>query len=166
MKERLKTLQVVVAVCAVAVVLSWVLLGPSYQRKITVAVVVNDLESPTLKGVQLYLKEYERTHPKSPFRIALDIYNDSNDVSVANKVADTIVLGQTAVAVVGHPWSSTSLEGVSIYEQAGIPMISPSATNPQVTFDHPLSYRIIFNDEFQGQFLEMQLSYQYLHLLV
>lgn len=48
--------------------------------------------------------------------------------AVANKLVDSKVSG-----VVGHLNSSTSIPASQIYSDAGIPMITPSSTNPKLT---------------------------------
>src|SRR5262245_9201525 len=59
-------------------------------------------------------------------------------------------------AVLGEVASSRSMAGSAVCEEAGIPMVSPSSTNPNVTVDprtkqvKPFTFRVCFIDPFQG----------------
>jgi branched-chain amino acid transport system substrate-binding protein len=54
------------------------------------------------------------------------------------------------IAVLGEVASSRSLAGGPICQQAGVPMISPSSTNPEVTKKGDFIFRMCFLDDFQG----------------
>jgi branched-chain amino acid transport system substrate-binding protein len=55
------------------------------------------------------------------------------------------------VAVIGEVASSRSLSGAGVCQSAGIPMLSPASTNPQVTQVGDEIFRICFVDDFQGK---------------
>lgn len=62
--------------------------------------------------------------------------------AVAQKLADARVNG-----VVGHEASGTSIPASKIYNDAGIPQISPSATSPQYTHQgFATAFRVVAND--------------------
>jgi branched-chain amino acid transport system substrate-binding protein len=66
--------------------------------------------------------------------------------TVAQKLVDAKVAG-----VVGHLNSGTSIPASKIYNDAGIPMISPSATNPKLTLQGFKNvFRVMANDVQQG----------------
>ncbi|MFZ5508988.1 MAG: branched-chain amino acid ABC transporter substrate-binding protein [Pseudomonadota bacterium] len=66
--------------------------------------------------------------------------------TVAQRLADAGVKG-----VVGHLNSGTTIPASRIYEQAGIPVITPSATNPKYTQQgYKVTFRVIANDIQQG----------------
>jgi branched-chain amino acid transport system substrate-binding protein len=56
-------------------------------------------------------------------------------------------------AVLGEVASGRSLEAGPICQAAGIPMISPSSTNPKVTEVGDAVFRVCFTDPFQGRLL-------------
>jgi branched-chain amino acid transport system substrate-binding protein len=65
---------------------------------------------------------------------------------VAQKLADAKVAG-----VIGHLNSGTTIPASKIYHDAGIPQISPSATNPKYTQQgYKTAFRVIANDVQQG----------------
>ena len=69
--------------------------------------------------------------------------------TVAQRLVDANVKG-----VVGHLNSGTTIPASRIYNQAGIPMISPSATNPTLTHQgYKGVFRTIANDVQQGSTL-------------
>jgi len=69
--------------------------------------------------------------------------------AVANKLATD----PTVVAIPGHIFSGSTEAAMPIYEKAGMPMMSPSATNPPLTtLGSSVFNRIAFTDAVQGQF--------------
>lgn len=68
-------------------------------------------------------------------------------------VANKLVTDDTVVAVPGHIFSGSTEAAMPIYEKAGIPMLSPSATNPPLTEQGSSVFnRIAFTDAVQGEF--------------
>jgi branched-chain amino acid transport system substrate-binding protein len=57
------------------------------------------------------------------------------------------------VAVLGEVASGRSLEAGPVCQAAGIPMISPSSTNPKVTEVGDFVFRVCFTDPFQGKLI-------------
>ena len=69
--------------------------------------------------------------------------------SVAQKLADAKVVG-----VIGHLNSGTSIPASKIYSDAGIPQISPSATNPKYTRQgFKTTFRVVADDTQLGSTL-------------
>lgn len=54
------------------------------------------------------------------------------------------------VAIIGEGASGRCLEGAPIAQRAGIPVVSPAATNPKVTELGDCIFRVCFTDPFQG----------------
>ncbi len=76
--------------------------------------------------------------------------DDQSDPKIGTTVAQKLIDAKVA-GVVGHLNSGTTVPASALYEQAGIPMISGSATNPQLTeqgFKH--IFRIVGRDDQQG----------------
>jgi branched-chain amino acid transport system substrate-binding protein len=68
---------------------------------------------------------------------------------VAQKLVDAKVAG-----VIGHLNSGTTIPASKIYNDAGIPQISPSATNPKYTHQgYKGAFRVMANDVQQGRVL-------------
>jgi len=67
--------------------------------------------------------------------------------SVANKM----VTDPTVVAIAGHIFSGSTDAAMPVYEKAGLPMMSPSATNPDLTQKGSTVFnRLAFTDADQG----------------
>jgi branched-chain amino acid transport system substrate-binding protein len=67
------------------------------------------------------------------------------------KAAARQLVSEGVIFVVGHFCSHTSIAASTIYEEAGIIMISPGSTNPKVTDDGgPNVFRVIGRDDQQG----------------
>ena len=68
--------------------------------------------------------------------------------SVANKLA----ADPQVVAVDGHSFSGSTEVAIPIYGDAGVVMLSPSATNPDLTLlESPVFNRVAFHDRMQGE---------------
>jgi branched-chain amino acid transport system substrate-binding protein len=68
-------------------------------------------------------------------------------------VANKLVSDPTVVAIAGHIFSGATNAAIPIYEAAGIPMMSPSATNPALTTTGSKVFnRAVFTDAAQGKF--------------
>ena len=66
--------------------------------------------------------------------------------TVAQRLVDAGVKG-----VIGHVTSGAAIPASRIYEQAGIPAITPSSTSPKLTRQgYKTTYRVIANDTQQG----------------
>lgn len=75
--------------------------------------------------------------------------NKSDKVESANSVSRLIQKNKVD-AIIGGLTSSNTLSGAPVAEKAGVPMISPWATNPVVTQGKKWAFRTCFIDPFQG----------------
>ena len=76
--------------------------------------------------------------------------DDQADPKVGTTVAQKLVDAKVA-GVVGHLNSGTSIPASPIYNQAGIPVISGSATNPKLTEQgFKTQFRVVGRDDQQG----------------
>src|SRR5580704_12448629 len=76
-----------------------------------------------------------------------------DDLSKAGEpatVVNKLISRDGVVAVLGEVASSRSLEAAPICQEAHIPMISPSSTNPKMTETGDYIFRVCFIDPFQG----------------
>lgn len=82
--------------------------------------------------------------------LELDAQDDAGDPRQATQVAQRLVDDKVA-AVVGHMNSGTTIPASKIYSDAGIPQISPSATNPAYTQQgFKTAFRVVATDAQQG----------------
>jgi branched-chain amino acid transport system substrate-binding protein len=84
--------------------------------------------------------------------------DDQADPKVGTTVAQKLVDAKVA-GVVGHLNSGTSIPASAIYNQAGIPVISGSATNPKLTEQgFKGQFRVVARDDQQGPAVANYLS--------
>ncbi len=105
------------------------------------------------QGIELYLAKINSQGGIHGRPVILDVYDDQNKKNEARKQALAIAKNNQAVAIIGHVYSSCSMAGSAIYEENGIPAISPASTHIDVTTDNPYYFRTIFDDNLQGRFL-------------
>jgi branched-chain amino acid transport system substrate-binding protein len=75
-----------------------------------------------------------------------DAADPKQGTAAAQKLCDAKVNG-----VVGHLNSGTTIPAAKVYSQCGLPMISPSATNPELTtLGYKQVYRLLANDNALG----------------
>jgi branched-chain amino acid transport system substrate-binding protein len=85
------------------------------------------------------------------WKFELDAEDDLGTAEGGAAVANKFASDPAIVAVAGHIFSGATAAAVPIYEKAGIPMLSPSATNPALTTTGSKVFnRIAFSDLMQG----------------
>ncbi len=82
--------------------------------------------------------------------VRLQVEDDQSRAEEAATVVQKLVNQDRVIAVVGEVASSRSLAGGPICQAAGVPMITPSSTNPKVTEVGDFIFRMCFLDQFQG----------------
>ena len=106
------------------------------------------------RGVELALDDANAkklTIGGQPVHFVLDSEDDQGDPRMGSQVAQKMVDARVA-GVVGHFNSGTSIPASRIYNTAGIPMVSPTATNPTLTaqgFNNV--FRVVNSDAQMGQ---------------
>lgn len=79
---------------------------------------------------------------------ALAVEDDQGSADLGAAVANKFVADSAVVAVAGHIFSGAAASAMPIYEKAGIPMLSPSASNPPLTAQGSTVFnRIVFTDD-------------------
>jgi branched-chain amino acid transport system substrate-binding protein len=87
------------------------------------------------------------------FPLELVAEDDGGTPEGGAAVANKFVSDPSVVAIAGHIFSGATLAAMPIYEQAGLPMLSPSATNPDLTKQGSKVFnRVAFTDATQGKF--------------
>ncbi len=87
------------------------------------------------------------------FSFELVAEDDGGTAEGGAAVANKFVSDPTIVAIEGHIFSGATKAAIPIYEKAGLPMMSPSATNPDLTKQGSKVFnRLVFTDAFQGKY--------------
>ncbi|NMB04121.1 MAG: ABC transporter substrate-binding protein [Tissierellia bacterium] len=84
------------------------------------------------------------------YTIELVEVDNKSDRTEAVTVASNLV-AQNVSAIIGSYGSGVSIAAGPTYEEAQIPAVAPSATNPQVTLGNEYYFRVCFLDPFQGE---------------
>lgn len=87
------------------------------------------------------------------FKFELVTEDDGGSPEGGAAVANKLVSDTSVVAIAGHIFSGATEAAMPVYEDKGIPMMSPSATNPPLTQKGSKVFnRVAFTDAAQGKF--------------
>ena len=102
------------------------------------------------RGVELAVKYHG---PVQGFDIEVVVEDTQGTPEQGAAVANKFAADDKMVAVVGHTFSGSTEVAIPIYQDAGIVMMSPSATNPTlVEIGSDIFNRVAFTDAMQGTF--------------
>jgi len=103
------------------------------------------------RGAGLAVDEWNARGGIAGKKIRLEVGDDQHDPKQANAVAHKMV-NRGIIGMVGHFNSSASIPASAVYHDAGIPMITPASTNPQLTEQGFLNvFRVCGRDDQQGR---------------
>ncbi|MFT3685964.1 MAG: ABC transporter substrate-binding protein [Phycisphaerales bacterium] len=104
----------------------------------------------TSNGIKLAIKELNAAGGVLGKQVVLKEYDTRGDAGEAKLAVERLVKSDKVVCVLGEVASKLSLAGGPVCQEAGVPMISPSSTNPKVTEIGDMVFRVCFIDPFQG----------------
>jgi branched-chain amino acid transport system substrate-binding protein len=106
---------------------------------------------PTVRAAELVVEKINAAGGVLGKQVELLVEDDVCKPEVATNTATKLV-SDGAVVVVGHVCSGATKAALGIYKDAGIIVMSPSATNPGLTQsgDYPNFYRTIASDDVQA----------------
>lgn len=104
-----------------------------------------------IKGVQLAVKEINEAGGINGDKIKLFIEDNKGDSAESVAALKKLISINKIEALVGCVTSTNTLAVAPIAQKAGIPLISPTATNIKVTQMGDYIFRACFIDPFQGQ---------------
>lgn len=104
----------------------------------------------THNGIMLAVEEVNAAGGVNGKKINVKTYDDQGKSQEAGTVVTRLITEDKVVAILGEVASSLSLAGGRVAQQYGVPMISPSSTNPQVTQIGDMIFRVCFIDPYQG----------------
>lgn len=124
-------------------------LAQQQGEPLTLAVVVpvdsrENSAKEMLRGVAQAQDEFNEEGGVDGRLVEIVVANDGNDPEIASKVARALSDDPTILGVIGHNSSNASKAGLEIYEQAGLPMISPTSTSTELEGD--LFFRTVPSD--------------------
>ena len=104
----------------------------------------------TSNGLRLAIKEFNAAGGLNGRKIELKEYDTRGDAGEAKLAVERLTKSDKVVAVIGEVASKLSLNAGPVCQEAGVPMITPSSTNPRVTAIGDYIFRVCFIDPFQG----------------
>lgn len=112
------------------------------------------------RACQLAVEEAQQRNRFPGQRLEIVAFDDRSDPKEAVGVANRIVSDPSVVAVIGHFNSGCSIPAAQVYARAGLPMISPAASNPKLTLQQwepswpgPRNvFRVNTTDDVQGAY--------------
>ncbi len=107
---------------------------------------------PTVKAAELVVAQYNANGGINGKKVELLIEDDVCKPEVATNTATKLVTDGVDV-VLGHICSGATKAALPIYKEAGVVVMSPSATNPGLTQsgDYPNFFRTIASDDAQAR---------------
>lgn len=104
----------------------------------------------THAGIMLAITERNAAGGVKGRKIDIKTYDDQGKTQEAGTAVTRLITDDKVVAILGEVASSLSIAGGEVAQRYGVPMISPSSTNPRVTAIGDMIFRVCFLDPFQG----------------
>jgi branched-chain amino acid transport system substrate-binding protein len=108
----------------------------------------------TKNGIQMAIDEVNAaggvTVDGKAKKIAVRVYDDQGKSEEAANAVTRLINQDKVTVILGEVASSNSLAMAPKAQAAGVPMITPSSTNPKVTEVGDFIFRVCFIDPFQG----------------
>ncbi|MGC8575557.1 MAG: ABC transporter substrate-binding protein [Caldisericum sp.] len=104
----------------------------------------------TRNGYEMMIEEWNAKGGVLGKKVELVFADDKGDPTEGATAAQKLINEDKVVAIAGTVMSKVSLAIAPICQNAGIPMVSPTSTNPKVTQVGDYIFRACFIDPFQG----------------
>jgi branched-chain amino acid transport system substrate-binding protein len=104
----------------------------------------------TRDGIALAIDEANEAGGVKGKKLAVRVYDDQSKPEEAASAATRLISQDKVLVILGEVASSNSLAMAPKAQEAKVPMISPSSTNPKVTEVGDYIFRVCFIDPFQG----------------
>ncbi len=104
----------------------------------------------TDNGIKLAVKEINDAGGINGRMLEVITYDTKGESKEAGNAVTRLITSDKVAAVLGEVASSLSLAGGAVCQERGVPMVTPSSTNPGVTRGRNMVFRVCFIDPFQG----------------
>jgi branched-chain amino acid transport system substrate-binding protein len=104
----------------------------------------------SVNGITLAADEINAAGGINGKKVELLVQDDRSDASEAATIVTKFVTQDMVHAVLGEVASSRSIAAAPIAQNAQVPMLTPSSTNPEVTKKGDFIFRSCFIDPYQG----------------
>ncbi len=110
-------------------------------------------------AVEMHADEINAAGGINGVPLELEFQDDKGDPKEAANAAQKLGSNPNVLAVVGHFNSSCSLAGKEVYNSMGVLQLSPGSTNVTVCAGGDWTFRNVYRDDFQGQFIAEYIKY-------
>jgi branched-chain amino acid transport system substrate-binding protein len=107
----------------------------------------------TVNGVRIAAEEINAAGGVLGRKIRLVVEDDQGRAEEAANAVTKLITSDNVAVLIGENSSNQSLAAAPIAQSHGVPMISPSSTNPAVTEKGDYIFRVCFTDPYQGKAL-------------
>ncbi len=104
---------------------------------------------PAIQAARLAVEETNRSGGIFGLPVELELI-DNRSTPIGSKNAAEKAVQAGVVGVIGPLWSSHALPAAAVLQEARVPMITPTATKPEVTRVGDCIFRVCMSDDFQG----------------
>jgi branched-chain amino acid transport system substrate-binding protein len=104
----------------------------------------------TKNGIDMAIEETNAAGGLLGRQVRVIVEDDQGRPEEAQTVVTKLITSDNVIAILGEVASSRTLAAAPVAQQNGIPMITPSSTNPAVTEVGDYIFRVCFIDPFQG----------------
>jgi branched-chain amino acid transport system substrate-binding protein len=104
-------------------------------------------------GAEIAVAELNAAGGVNGAEVAVALADDRGEQDVALQVAQRFSADPQIMVVDGHVFSGTAIAAGAVYSGFRLPMISPSATDPALSYLGPYVWRVCLTDEVQGRAL-------------
>lgn len=109
-----------------------------------------DFGKTTKNGIELAVEEINAAGGIDGKKIRIVAKDTRSKPEEAQTVAKQLVSQDKVVAAIGSVESGQSIKAAPVFQEAGIPMVTPSSTSPDVTKQGDHIFRVCYLDDFQG----------------
>jgi branched-chain amino acid transport system substrate-binding protein len=102
-------------------------------------------------GAELAFKEINAAGGIDGRRIKVSIADTTSKANTVPGLVQKLINVDNAQVIIGESTSSATLQGAPLCQKAQVPMVTPSATNPEITQKGDYIFRICYTDDFQGR---------------
>lgn len=102
------------------------------------------------KGIRMAFDEINAGKPPLGKKLELVTEDDGSKTEQVPAIVNKLISNSNVTVLIGEVASSRSKAGAPIAQKAGVPMVSPASTNPEVTKIGDYIFRACFIDPFQG----------------
>ena len=153
------------ALCMAAILLSAGSQAPAQAQKTIPIAVIGPMSGQDARsgqamvdGVRMQAQSINDQGGIQGRRVRIEVFDNKHDRELARQQARKIAAQSGCAAVIGHYYSSLSLQGGAIYKEYGIPAVTGSAAAPEVTEGNDWYFRVISDNRLQGRLSALYLS--------